>query len=167
MPADDTAELPDVAALIAAALQRVAPERQPLLVAVAERLAAQRYRGWATDPETRTVASQLLACAVREEEIASRVEALTPGAASVQRDLLRENPGLEDLNRTIFADRPLHQQFTIQARGERLGAALWRALAEREERPEARQTLLRCAELEEESAVVFEAICQAEPSIVR
>jgi len=66
--------IPDVAALIAAALQRVAPERQPLLVAVAERLAAQRYRGWAADPETRTVASQLLACAVREEEIASRIE---------------------------------------------------------------------------------------------
>jgi hypothetical protein len=166
MPADDTAELPDVAALIAAALQRVAPEHQPLLVAVAERLAAHRYRGWAAEPEIRTVASQLLACATREEEIAGRVEALHPGAAAIQGDLLRANPELEDLNRTVFAGRPLRQQLTIQARGERLGAVLWRALAKRDARAEVRQTLLRCAELEEESAGVLEAICQASPPII-
>jgi hypothetical protein len=167
MPPDDTAELPDIAAVVAAALQGVAPDHQPLLVAAAERLAAQRYRSWASDPANRAVASQLLACAAREEEIASRVEALYPGAAAIQGDLLRANPGLEQLNRTMFAGRPLTQQFTIQARGERAGAAFWRAVAQRQDRPDARQTLLRCTELEEESAAVLEAICQASAPDVR
>jgi hypothetical protein len=161
MPPADPEELPDLGAVIGAVLQRVAPERQPLLVAIAERLAADRYRSWAGEPGYQTVASQLLACAAREEEIAGSVEALYPDAAAIQRDLLREHPDLTEINRTLFAGRPLAQQFTIQARGERLGAALWRAIAKREARPEARQTLLRCAELEEESALVLEAICQS------
>jgi len=157
---DDPPELPDVAAIIAQALQRVAPERQPLLVAFAERLAAERYRGWAADPANQAFASKLLVCAGREEEIASRVEALSPGAAAIQHELRREHPDLEEINLSLFAGRPLTHQFTMQARGERIGAAFWRALAGQEDRSQARQTLLRCAELEEENAVVLEAICE-------
>src|SRR5438270_2261949 len=148
-------DLPDVAQVIAPVLERVSAEQRPLLIALAERLAADRYRGWAsqsTDPARRT---RLLGCADREEEIARRVEGLYPDADRIQRDIVARNPDLEALNRALFADRPLDDQFTIQARGERLGAATWRALAAQV--PHAREAFLACAELEEASAAVLES----------
>jgi hypothetical protein len=151
-------ELPDLGAIIGRVLQRVPPQERPLLVAIAERMAAERYRGWADPPADAARRSQLLACAAREEEIAGRVEALYPGASSTQRDILAKNPDLEDLNRSIFAHRPLHEQFRIQAQGERLGAATWRAFARQEASATARETFLACAELEEASALVLESI---------
>ena len=44
----------------------------------------------------------------------------------------------------------------MQSRGERLGAATWRSLAEHSEDDSVRNTYLDCAKLEEESAVVLE-----------
>lgn len=64
-------ELPDLVPILARVLQRVPPERQPLLIATAERLAADRYRAWADDPGMAHRRSLLLACAGREEEIAT------------------------------------------------------------------------------------------------
>src|SRR5690349_15483269 len=116
-----TRELPNVAEILAPILDRISPEERPLLIALAERLAADRYRGWAaasTDPRRRAA---LVACAEREEEIARRVEALYPGAAVTERDLLARNPDLLELNRALFADRRPSDQYTIQAQGERLG----------------------------------------------
>ena len=49
-------------------------------------------------------------------------------------------------------------QFRIQANGERLGAATWRAFAKQESSSAARDTYLACAELEEASAVVLESL---------
>jgi hypothetical protein len=159
MASSDPALLPDVAEILAPLLARVPREHQPLFLAIAERMAAERYRRWATErPEN---AQDLHACAEREEEIAKRVEALSPDAAAIQRDMLGENPDLEVINRTLFAGRPLTQQFTIQARGERLGAATWRAFAMEPNRSSA-QTLLACAELEEANARVLEGILEAE-----
>ncbi len=151
-------ELPDIASIIGPVLQRLAPEEQPLLVALAERLAADRYREWArraTDPSD---AAGLRACAGREEEIAARVEALFADPAAVQRDILGRNPDLEEINRALFAGRPLEQQLTIQARGERLGAATWRAFARQTTDPRARETFAGCAALEEESAAFLESL---------
>jgi hypothetical protein len=150
--------LPDLAAILRPILERVPPGQRPLLVALAERLAAERYRRWADeahDPEER---AGLLACAAREEEIARRAEALAPDAADVQRAILLANPDLEGTNRTLFAGRPLAEQYAIQARGERLGAATWRTFAERETRADARETYLGCALLEEESAALLESL---------
>ena len=152
-----THELPSVAELFAPLLQRVAPEHQPLLVAIAERMAAERYRSWAgaaADPARR---SELLACAAREEEIAGRVESLYPDAAAIQADIRAKNPDLEDVNRSVFAARPPEEQWSIQAQGEHVGAATWRSLAKRADLP-ARQTFLDCAELEEQSAAVLESM---------
>jgi hypothetical protein len=153
-------ELPDLGRIIGPFLQRVAQEQRPLLIAVAERMAADRYRAWAREVTDPPRSARLLACADREEEIARRVEALYPEAASVQRDILASNPDLEDLNRSLFAGRPLDQQFAIQARGERLGAATWRAFAHDEKNPAAHDTFLGCAGLEEESAAVLEAFLE-------
>jgi hypothetical protein len=151
-------ELPDIAQVLGQVLQRVSQEQQPLLIALAERRAAERYRSWAREVTEPTRRGQLLSCADREEEIARRVESLYPEAASIQRDILARSPDLEDINRSLFAGRPLDQQFTIQARGERLGAATWRAFARLGENPEMRDTFLGCAGLEEESAAVLESL---------
>jgi len=155
-------ELPNVAEVLGRVLQRVPPRDRPLLIALAERMAADRYRGWAADPVNRRGRSGLLACADREEEIARRVEALYPDPAAVQRDLLARHPDLAAINRELFAGRPLDQQFAIQARGERLGAATWRSLARQAEEETERQTFLGCAPLEEESAAYLESLLQSD-----
>ena len=162
MPSTDAADLPNVAEILAPLLQRVSGEQRPLLLAIAERMAARRYRSWADDPANRPHRAQLLACAEREEEIATQIEALHPEAAATQRALRAEHPDLEEINHTLFAGRPLAQQFTIQARGERLGAATWRAFASQEPGAARRAVLLGCAELEEQSALVLERILATE-----
>ena len=153
--------LPDVGEALAPLLGRVPREQQPLLIALAERMAAERYRGWAEEASAATDRAQLLACAEREERIAAKVEALSPEAAALQRDLLAKHPGLRDVYHSLFAGRPLAEQLTIQARGERLGAATWRSFARRESDAARRHALLACAELEEQSARVLEALLEA------
>jgi hypothetical protein len=153
-------ELPDVGAVLAGLLARVPRAEQPLLIAIAERMAADRYRGWAAEVPESERRAQLLACAAREEEIARHVESLFPDAGAIQSSLRAKHPDLVELNRSLFADRPLLQQFAIQARGERLGSATWRAFA-RESRGAAQQTFLTCAGLEVRNAEVLEAILAA------
>ncbi len=155
--------IPSVAEIFRPALERVALEQRPLLIALAERLAAVRYRGWADAASNASARTQLLACATREEDIASRVEALHANAEAIQREILEKNPDLQDLNRTLFEGRPVSQQYTIQAQGERLGAATWRSIAQQQTDPSAREVYLACAVLEEESALVLETLLNAEP----
>lgn len=156
MPSPSAPE-PNIAVLLATVLQNVAAEHQPLLIAIAERLAADRYRGWSATPEAASHADALRACAAREEDIAGRIERLYPNAETIQARLRLQNPDLFDINRTLF-DRPLQQQWRIQAQGERLGAATWRSLARRETDPQRAQVLETCAQLEEASAEVLEGI---------
>ena len=156
MASTDT--LPNIGEILLPVLQRTPVEQQPLLIAIAERMAADRYRGWAREVTNTAQSAELYACAEREEEIARRVEGLDPNAAAVQQDLVARNPDLEEINRSLFVDRPLVQQFTIQASGERLGAATWRSFASRAKDARAREVFLGCATLEEESAACLERI---------
>jgi hypothetical protein len=57
----------------------------------------------------------------------------------------------------------MQQQFTLQARGERLGATTWRALAAQAQEEGARTTFLQCAQLEEESGDYLEGLLRAAP----
>ena len=150
------AESPNIAVVLARVLVHVPREQQPLLIAFAERLAAERYRGWADEPEAAPIRAELRACADREEEIARRIESLYPDAASVQRAVVESNPDLLEVNRMLFAGRPLVEQFQTQAEGERLGAATWRAFGAHAKDAAARDVFVGCAALEEESAVVLE-----------
>ena len=152
------AESPNIGAVLARVLARVPREEQPLLIAFAERLAADRYRGWADESPEASIRAELRACADREEEIARRIESLHPDAASVQRALVERNPDLLEVNRTLFAGRPVAEQFRTQAEGERLGAATWRAFAAHAKEALARDTFLGCAALEEASAEVLEKL---------
>jgi len=156
MPSSDT--LPTIGAALAPVLQRTPIEQRPILVALAERLAADRYREWARAVTDAGRSAELLACAAREEDIAGRVEALYADAAAVQRDLVAANPDVHEINRALFADRPLAQQFVIQAAGERLGAATWRSFAKHATDANVRDTFLACATLEEDSAACLERI---------
>src|SRR5580765_7050879 len=82
-------ELPNIAGIFGPILQRLPAAERPLLIAVAERLAAERYRGWAAAASDPAWRAALLACAAREEDIARRVEALYPDAAATQARILR------------------------------------------------------------------------------
>ena len=157
-PAQPIAALPNLGDIFARVLAHVAEPQRPLLIAIAERLAAERYRGWAREPAMAEHAAALRACAEREDSIAGRVEALFPGAAAIQRELLAKHPDLAEVNRSLFAGRPLREQFRIQAQGERLGAATWRSFANQTSNAAARETYLACAPLEEASALVLEAL---------
>ena len=151
-------DLPDVAVVVARVLQRAPRGQRPLLIALAERLAAARYRVWAAEVGDHARAALLSACADREEDIARRVESLYADAVAIQRDLVAQTPEFEEINRAIFAGRPLDQQFLMQARGERAGAATWRFFAERADGEAPRDVFLACAELEEESAACLESL---------
>jgi hypothetical protein len=157
---NDTTDLPNLVEILGAVLQRVPREHQPLLIALAERLAADRYRGWAKEPSLAAYEAELLACAAREERIAGLVESLYPDAARIQADIAAANPDLEEINRSLFASGSVPRQLAIQAQGERLGAATWRSLA-READEARKQLLLTCAELEEESALLLEQMLSA------
>jgi hypothetical protein len=155
------AQLPSVGEAIAPLLAQIPRAERPVLIAYAERLAAARYREWAERPEGRTHAAALRACAEREEEIARRVGALHENASAQQQRLLAAHPELLEVNRTLFAGRPFAEELTIQANGERLGAATWRAFAREARDAAAREELLACALLEEANARVLEAIVAA------
>jgi len=150
-------KLPSVGDVLAPILARVAVEKRPLLIAAAERMAAQRYRGWARDAAADRKAG-LEACADREEEIARRVESLFTDAGSLQRDVVAAVPELAEVNRSLFAPYTIEEQFTIQAQGERLGAATWRSFARHAESQQTAKVFESCAVLEEESATFLESL---------
>jgi hypothetical protein len=150
--------LPDVGSALRPVLARLAPEDRPLLIAMAERMAAERYRGWAAHVDDTGRRAGLLACAAREEEIAGRVESLYPDSAARQARIRQAVPDLVALTDEIFGERPLADQLAIQAAGERLGAATWRALAETAGAEATRAAFLACAPLEEASAEYLESL---------
>ena len=153
--------IPNVAEILGPLLARVPPARQPLLLAIAERLAAERYRGWAADAGCAAHRASLLACAEREERIAATVEALSRDAEKAKQEILAQNPDLSEINRSIFAGRPIPEQMLIQAAGERAGAAAWEAFAAAAGAQNAKDAFLACARMEEESAVVLDRILAA------
>jgi len=145
-------DIPNIAEILAGVLRNIDPNQQPFLLAKLERLAAQRYRRWASEYPDPSAKDGLLACAVREEEIAKRVESLAPNASAIQDKLFSDNPEFLDLNRTLFEGRPLKVQFAMQAEGERAGAAAWNAYAAGASAPSAQELLQSCSALEQANA---------------
>jgi hypothetical protein len=142
---------------LAPLLQRIPVAQHPYLLQAAERLAAGRYRSWVGSASSLDSKAALLACADREDEIAQRVESLYPDAALLQQQPLANIPDLVKAGRNYFAPYSVAEQFALQAQGERLGAATWRAFAKHVE-GKAREILLGCAMLEEQSAEYLESI---------
>ena len=148
--------LPNVGEVLGRLLARVPASEHPLFVAIAERLAAERYRGWADAAPAQR--ASLLACSEREDEIARRVESLHADAASRQQRIRTQVPELAEINRSVFADRALDEQFAIQAQGERVGAGFWRSLTGPAANDRERRAYLECAGLEEQNAALLEAL---------
>ena len=150
---------PNVAEVLAMVLRNVDGTLQPLLLAALERLAAKRYRDWASRHPDPAVKDGLLACADREEEIARRVESLEPNARDIQTTLLADNAAsLSEAVRTLFEGRPLEVQFAIQAQGELAGAAAWRAFAATASAPAVQELLQSCSLLEEANAAFLQTL---------
>ncbi len=151
-------EIPDFDGLFNNLLANVKAEHRPLVMAMLERVAAALYREWASLSDHRSKHSELLACADREEEIASRVEALYPNAGAIQKELAEAMPELARVADDLFGGRTVPHQMAILAAGERAGGELWQRLAQAETAERARAAMLACAPLEEANAVVLEAI---------
>ena len=155
---NQTSDIPDIAAVLGEVMQTIEPGDRPLLLAMLERLASQRYRDWVAEHPDEAVKRGLSECAEREEEIARRVESVFDNAAEVQQRLLAENPTLEELNRTLFAGRPLAVQFAMQAGGERAGAAAWAGFAAAADDERITAMLDSCSPLEEANAEFLETL---------
>ncbi len=151
-------QLPNIGDALGPIVAQVPAEQRPLLIAAAERLAAERYRRWAREVAEAEHRAGLLACADREDEIATRIESLFPNAASAQRELLASVSGLDEIGPKFFDPYTIEQQFRIQAQGERLGAATWRSFARHAGSPQSAALFESCAILEEESAAFLESI---------
>ena len=155
---NQTSDIPDIGAVLGEVMQTVDPGERPLLLAALERLASQRYRGWANEHPDEAVKRGLGECADREEEIAQRVESVFADAAEIQQRLMADNPDLAELNRTLFEGRPLDVQFTMQAQGERAGAAAWASFAAGAADERVQTMLESCSPLEEANAEFLETL---------
>jgi hypothetical protein len=156
---DAKASLPNLAEIVGPILRRVSTEQRPLLIAAAEKLAANRYRGWAerVDPSFK---AGMMKCAEREDDIARRIEAMYANAAELQKELLAKAPELGEASGSMFSALSLPDQFRLQAQGERIGAATWRAYAEKATDAKIADEFRLCAILEEESAAFLETLSQ-------
>jgi hypothetical protein len=138
-------------------IEALAVELRPVFLATLERGAGQRYREWALQTKDPDEARGLLACAAREEEIASRVEKLFPVGAEARAQIDAAVPEARSLYYSIFTGCSLGECFELQAAAERQGALAWRLYAAQQDDPEVKQTLLSCADLEEASASYLES----------
>ena len=146
-----------LAALIGPLLAGVAEAGRPAVIAMAERIAGDRYRAWADQVDDAQTRSKLMKCAAREDEIASKVEAIVPDALAIQEKVKSAHPRIADGYKALFSGLDLYEQFAFQAKAERAGAAVWHstaATASERDRP----VYLECAALEIASAEVLEAL---------
>ena len=152
-------DLPSIAGVLAPVVARFPRQQQKLLIAWAERQAAERYQSWAEQVGGAERAG-FLGCAAREEDIATRIEALDPDAAAIQQQLLAELPDLEAQVLEVYADRSLEEQWEIQRRGERAGKKTWEAFAAVEDDAQDHAVLLACAALEDENASFLRSVLE-------
>ncbi|MFT5696176.1 MAG: hypothetical protein ACI9QQ_002156 [Myxococcota bacterium] len=154
-------ERPSIIGMLAPILATYPPEEQRIFAALGERIAASRYRAWAEQGKDDATRDALLACAAREEDIASRVESLHPRGTEVRERLLLNHAGLPEQYVAMFEGFPLTEQFAMQAEAERAGAAAWRAFAGATEDAAESQALLACAPLEEQNAATLDELIAA------
>ena len=156
-----TAEFPNFGRLLAPVIAQVPTHAVPRFLALLERGAAQRYREWAADiPEHAEV---LLACAVREDEIADRIEQVWSIDDIALGRIEALLPDARDLYYGAFQGMPPWQQLMLQADAELQGAAAWRGIAANHTDPDVCAQLGHCALLEEESSRELQRIIMRRP----
>ncbi len=149
--------IPNFGELLAPYIGQVPAAQLPNFLAMLERGAAERYRGWAQAiPEHR---EGLLRCAQREDEIADTVEALFPIDAAARSELAKPLPAARDTYYAVFANLELSEQLALQAGAERQGAAAWRGMLADIDNAGMCAKLEYCSRLEETSAAYLDTIC--------
>lgn len=103
-------------------LPKLAPEEIPMMIALLERLAADKYRGWAQEVLEPIEQAGLLACAAREEEIAGFIESLEPDANARANELNKRFPDLQARYDSVMTGRSRSDQLRVQSEGELGGA---------------------------------------------
>ncbi len=114
-------------------LPDLSPEEIPMIIALLERLAADKYRGWAEDTDDSIERTGLLACAAREDEIAEFIESLEADASVKTAELNTRFPDLLARYDSIMTGRTRSEQLRIQAEGELGGADYMRQFSEASE----------------------------------
>ena len=147
----ESPDIPNFGALLAEHIGSIPEPAVPAFLARLERTAADRYRGWAEAVPAHS--DGLLACAMREDEIADRVEALFPATQPEQIEAIEAAiiPA-RDTYYEVFDGLSPVQQMTIQANAERQGAAAWRNMIPGVEDQSVVDALEQCAQIEEASA---------------
>lgn len=116
-------KIPIFGELLAPFLTPIAVTAKPGALAILERGAAERYRGWAEAvPEYRT---GLLACAAREDQIANKVDALIPIPVEHRKTVEGLMVLAKEAYFGVFENLSVIEQMTIQAAAERQGARAW------------------------------------------
>ena len=115
-------QVQSIAAAFEPLLPQVSPEEIPMVIAILERVAATHYRTWAQDAENNVERDGLLACAVREDEIASFIESLESDSQARAAELHRRFPDFEARYEAVMAGKTRTDQLRIQAEGELGGA---------------------------------------------
>lgn len=157
-------ESPNFGLLLSPIIARVPAHAVPRFLALLERGAAQRYREWAVVVPEHT--GVLLACALREDEIADRVDQVWPIDDALLEELERLLPPARDLYYGAFEGMSPWAQLLVQADAELQGAAAWRGIAVHHPDPVVCAELERCSLLEEESSRELQRIIQRRPRTV-
>jgi hypothetical protein len=148
--------IPNFGQLLAPFIEHVSAEARPVFLAMLERGAAQRYRFWAE--ERPDLAHELLACALTENEIADRVEALFPIEPSMREQLTEGLDGARRAYYEVFIGLSHGDQLRIQAGAERQGAMAWSSMAARSSDARVIAELRACADLESANATRLDAL---------
>ena len=107
----------------------LAPGEIPILIAMLERMAANKYRGWANDAAGAVEQAGLLACAAREDEIAVFIESLDASAQGRIAALHARFPDLQARYDSLMRGLSRIEQLRVQADGELGGAEYMRQFA--------------------------------------
>ncbi len=142
--------IPNFGSLLAGTLKSVPTASLPGFLSQLERMAAERYRVWATESDE--LAEGLLGCAAREEEIADRVEKLFPIPPEHRALVAEALPKAREIYYGAFVGYSLEDQLILQAHAERQGSKAWRGIAAQTTDPAAVDELLACADLEVDNA---------------
>jgi hypothetical protein len=103
-------------------LPNVSPEDVPLVVAILERIAASKYRGWAAQSQDHFERDGLLACADREDEIADFIESLQEDSEVKIASLREVIPDFEERYDAVMAGLTRTEQLRVQAEGDMGGS---------------------------------------------
>jgi hypothetical protein len=143
-------QIPRFGELLAPFISQVPAEVKPRFLALLERGAAERYRGWAAALPQH--AELLMRCAASEDEIADRIESVFGVPESLVEALHAPLPEATKTYYGVFDGMDVWDQLRVQANAERQGAQAWRTISAAISDERVLEQLTACSALEESAA---------------